>query len=292
MTILGKILIFFVLIFCLVAGGLMIVVYATSRNYADAYAKAGDRLIAVESDRKQYAEEAANVKQAKDQLEKDLRAQLDAEKKKTADANKALADEKKLREAKEGELAAKGAAIDGSLGSAKSRGEEVAILQKQIGERDDTIRLQREELDVAKDETVRADIERKTYQARNLQLENELRDMARQLAQARNSGTTGVAQGPGGRTGKNNPPPDNAEGRIRSIDQSGNLLTITIGSDAGLAEGHTLQVFRLGPSPKYLGTVEILSVRPHEAVARPTKKGMPIQVDDRVAGKIQVGGSN
>jgi len=106
----------------------------------------------------------------------------------------------------------------------------------------------------------------------------------RELARAKNSGTPGVVVAR--KPGEANPPPDNAEGRIRSIDQGGNLLTITIGSDAGLARGHTLEVFRLGPNPKYLGTVEILEVRPHEAVARPMKKGAPLQVDDRVASRI------
>jgi hypothetical protein len=68
------------------------------------------------------------------------------------------------------------------------------------------------------------------------------------------------------------------------------LIKISIGSDAGLTKGHTLEVFRLSAvatQSKYLGTVRILEVTPNEAVAQPVKplSDKPI-AGDRVASRI------
>ncbi len=68
-----------------------------------------------------------------------------------------------------------------------------------------------------------------------------------------------------------NPPENNVEGLVKSVDASG-FLTISAGSDAGLAKGHTLELFRLNPqSPKqskYLGTIRILEVEAKESIAQ------------------------
>ena len=56
-----------------------------------------------------------------------------------------------------------------------------------------------------------------------------------------------------------------------------------------------IKVFRLDPIPersRYLGTIEILMVRPHEAVGRPTSRApMSIRPGDRVASRLLVGGN-
>jgi hypothetical protein len=60
-------------------------------------------------------------------------------------------------------------------------------------------------------------------------------------------------------------------------------VTISIGSDAGLRNGHTLEAYRLKPEPKYLGSVPILSVTPTEAVAKPEHRAdISIEIGDRV----------
>jgi hypothetical protein len=84
-----------------------------------------------------------------------------------------------------------------------------------------------------------------------------------------------------------NPPAQDVEGVVKKIDQTG-LVTISIGSDAGLAKGHTLEIYRLNPA-KYLGTVRILEVNPSESVGRLDSKATlaPVQVGDRAASRIQ-----
>lgn len=81
------------------------------------------------------------------------------------------------------------------------------------------------------------------------------------------------------------------EGLVQKTDPKSDLMTLTIGSDSGLAKNHTLELFRLNtlsPSQsKYLGTVRIVAVDAKLAVAQPVGKlrGTP-QVGDRVASDI------
>lgn len=87
-----------------------------------------------------------------------------------------------------------------------------------------------------------------------------------------------------------NPPTENVEGVVKSVDASSGLMTITIGSNAGLQKGHTLELFRLDKQPKnskYLGRIRILEVKPTEAVAQPVGRlSAPPQVGDRVSSRI------
>jgi hypothetical protein len=82
-----------------------------------------------------------------------------------------------------------------------------------------------------------------------------------------------------------NPPPAQLEGFVKAVDAGSGLVTISIGSDAGLAKGHTLEVYRLNPA-KYVGTIRIVEVKPNEAVGKPEGKSPSIQVNDKVASKV------
>jgi hypothetical protein len=117
-------------------------------------------------------------------------------------------------------------------------------------------------------------------------LEVQLREMAKDMERAKSGGTSALTQV---NKASKNPPPDNIEGMVKVADSSG-LIKISIGSDAGLTKGHTLEVFRLSAvatQSKYLGTVRILEVTPNEAVAQPVKplSDKPI-AGDRVASRI------
>jgi hypothetical protein len=87
-----------------------------------------------------------------------------------------------------------------------------------------------------------------------------------------------------------NPPENNVEGLVKSVDASG-LIKISIGSDAGLAKGRTLELFRLNPqSPKqskYLGTIRILEVEAKESIAQAVGRLVDKpKTGDRVTGNI------
>jgi hypothetical protein len=84
-----------------------------------------------------------------------------------------------------------------------------------------------------------------------------------------------------------NPPVADVEGVITKVDSETGLVVISIGSDAGLQKGHTLEVFRLKPpEAKYLGTLRLMEVRPSESVGKMEGNKEAAQVGDRVAGKL------
>ncbi|HLJ92545.1 MAG TPA: TolC family protein [Gemmataceae bacterium] len=90
------------------------------------------------------------------------------------------------------------------------------------------------------------------------------------------------------KVGTANPPPQDIEGTIRATDPKSGMVTLSIGSDAGLRKGHTLEVYRLKPEPKYLGSLEVVSVTSAEAVARLIQnRGVKLEVGDRVTSAIR-----
>ena len=88
-------------------------------------------------------------------------------------------------------------------------------------------------------------------------------------------------------TRSSNSPPPNVEGVIKAVDAKTGLVTISIGSDAGLQKGQTLEVFRLVPQPVYLGKLEVIELNPTQAVGKPEARSKAtIQVGDRVSGSM------
>lgn len=85
--------------------------------------------------------------------------------------------------------------------------------------------------------------------------------------------------------GTRNPPKERINGLIKTADPSG-LVTITVGSDAGLAKGNTLDVYRLKPA-KYLGTIRLIEVTATQAVGQPLgRMTAPPRAGDHVASEI------
>jgi hypothetical protein len=89
-----------------------------------------------------------------------------------------------------------------------------------------------------------------------------------------------------GETDKKNPPANPVEGQITQTDPSG-LVRLSIGTDAGLVKGQTLEVYRLNPEAKYLGTIRILEARPGEAVGQTSgRMSDVVKKGDRVSSQI------
>jgi hypothetical protein len=79
-----------------------------------------------------------------------------------------------------------------------------------------------------------------------------------------------------------------ARGTIKAVDQPSGLVTINVGSDAGISKDQTLHVYRLEPTGKYLGQIRIVEVRKGEAVGKLTQKPTgPIQPGDIVGEKLE-----
>jgi hypothetical protein len=85
------------------------------------------------------------------------------------------------------------------------------------------------------------------------------------------------------------PPPAELKGVIEKIDADRSLFSISIGSDAGLAKNHTLEVYRLKPAPMWLGMIRIIDVSPQKAIARYVDgipRGPTLEVGDNVTSSL------
>jgi hypothetical protein len=118
------------------------------------------------------------------------------------------------------------------------------------------------------------EVERELLKKRSAQLEERLKEAEKKQNQ------------PPEEKKDKNPPKEGIEGEVKEVDPSG-LLTISVGSDAGLEKGHTLEVFRLQPAAKYLGTVRVVDVSADKAVVKFVAKPLaPPEKGDKVASKI------
>jgi hypothetical protein len=85
-------------------------------------------------------------------------------------------------------------------------------------------------------------------------------------------------------------PPPTVQGVVRAATADG-LVEVSLGSDDGLMRGHTMEVYREGPTPnatKYLGRIEILSTKADVSVGKviPQYRRGNIEKDDRVATRL------
>lgn len=86
--------------------------------------------------------------------------------------------------------------------------------------------------------------------------------------------------------GKGNSTPK-IEGKVTKVSATEkSLVAISIGSDDGLKENMTLEVYRLSPNPEYVGKVRLVIVKENSAVGRMTTTNGQVKPGDRVAASI------
>ncbi len=289
MTIVGKILVFVNLVFSLVVGGLVMVAFMARVNWEDYAKKREAQLSAVQADRDQVLKKADEDKAESDKEMAKVKAALTAAEKERDTAKGLLVkkdEELALMKQKERKDNADVQSFQIVIEGRRLQVGELIRSEKKL--REEKQQLINEKNDERK-LRIQADVDAKTHKARSLALEEQLRDMARELLRSRGGAAGTVVSR---KRGEENPPRENVEGRVVTVDTEDNLVKLSIGGDAGLEPGHTLKVFRLHPIPeqsKYLGVIEILTVRPHEAVGRPVKPMPAMRPGDRVASRLVVG---
>jgi len=294
MTVFGKILTFIVLVLALAQAALHVMFHIQQVKYEVANKK---------------FEESNQASQAMI----DSQAKALAEQKTQADAAlTALADQKKAAEGNVATLQAKidtmkveydllnNRANDTLAMQAKnnvdvqSRERDNVLLAKAVESRDTKIKEMIQTVNEFRQAKVKAEIAANSLQLRNDQLIEKFKELEVELARrsSAGSGVAGAVPGGAGATGgataatAKSPPSANVEGLITRTDPQSGMVTVSVGTDAGVAKGNTLEVFRLNP-PKYLGTIRILEAKPNEAVGKPINKPMgQINQGDHVAAKI------
>ena len=312
MTAVGKILVFFNLIFSLVVGAFVVTVYISQTHWVAEYNDLKRRYEVADASNAAYQAELkkandytqsfsdkylANAKlekqanfKADDSLEVKLKKIMD-----TVDA--ALADAAAQKAAADQATAEKTAAqkkIDAGDAALKSAQAEVAKRQTESevtrtalkAETDSNLKYV-QQIGQEHDQMVGWKIRAESAELRKNELEKENDRLARDNQKLiTNGGKLTVAP----KRDSVNPPLDSVEGLVREVGPTG-LVRLTIGSDAGLAKGNTLEVYRLNTQvpdqSKYLGRIKIREVTPTEAVGEPMgRPSAPLQVGDQVSSRI------
>jgi hypothetical protein len=286
MTAIGKIFVIINLLFSLVVAGFIVVVYAKSTNWAAAQKKWAASVQAAEASRDAAFKERDDERVAsasrvgeKDKEIATLQAQVKARDAEVAENRKALEEFKKSGNGEQFSLKALQTELE-------KRKDEVAGLEKQVKEKDEAIVKYIDLKNQANDAKVAAEIKSNSYQAKAERLEARVRETEMEIVKLRRaggaSGSAGVAL-----VSAANPPPQSVEGIVTETTGRGDLVRVSIGSDAGLEKGHTLDVYRLKPSPQYLGQIRLTDVRHNEAVGVPVDKlKAPVQKGDMVANDV------
>lgn len=283
MTAVGKILVFFNLLLSLAVGWFCIQLYVTRTRWAMEYDDLAKRYEVAQASRDASAGEIKSIQAKCDgevAIERDLRKKAEADYVTLATANRDLS-AKVLTASKESQ--AHGALAEMSQAEVSKRQKDYEMLKATLAkETDENIKLVKERNELLQ-RTVAAEIQFRSIKDVMLRLEERYQEAMREMVKLKANGATAVAN----RTGDRNPPVESVEGLIKNTDPRSGLVTITLGSDAGLTKGNTMEVFRLSPSPKYLGTIRILEVTATQAVGAPTgRMTAPPKPGDRVASRI------
>ena len=301
MTIVGKILVFINLVFSLVVGYFVIQVHETSLRWeidAKKMKKSLDTSAASESAYKTQNQallneradlarklQAQGVKESEplaavlDNLStqiNNLKADIEARDKRLTEISKTLVEtDAKLKKAEE--------VVKGTEAEVKRVQEDYEKLRKTLfAEQANSTKLIDAKNNAERSEA-QAKIERNNALERASQLETENRKLAEDLIRinANKSQISTVASSLNGK----NPPTTRVEGKVTRVEEG--LIKLNVGSDRGLKEGHTLEVFRLSNTPgesRYLGTLRIMKVDPYEAVGQMMSKPLEqVRVGDEVA---------
>jgi hypothetical protein len=207
-------------------------------------------------------------------LANDLRAkELDLEKlkqklKDTEDAMKAAEDVYKITVADyTNKLKDKDLVVQESLKNVQRLTDEVTVLNKTIGDRQNFITTLQQDVRKFQISAQSSESLAKARQSQNEALIEENARLERELARRDTGikGDTPVIVNPNAP----NPPAGVVNGKIERVDdKDGTLLQINVGTDHGVNKHNTLDIYRLAPDAKYLGMIRIVEAYHQKSVAR------------------------
>jgi hypothetical protein len=289
MTVFGKILVFVNLVFSLLTAGLIVMVYTTRVNWNAAFTAQAKAIAVARADAQSAETDAAKRVNDKDAQYQTLKAEKDKASSEVRALNdqlaKAKADYDTLAKTQSGtqqvakdqtdELNRRKAEVENQKKLVEDRDKKIAAIDRQMANLRDEATQYKIQWEQAKERLG-------LLQGQFAQMSRDNERMRQQLGGA--AGGPGIASAPAAGTGSSYPPAriEDLKGTIQRVD--GDLATITPGSDAGVAVGSELYVFRLQPKPEYLGKIVILNVTPTQAVGRLSgPKARQVKGGDEVA---------
>jgi hypothetical protein len=264
--------------------------FAARANWKVAADQAAQEVTTSRSTTSSFKMTGLEIKSALDKVtteRDDLRKQLTKLK---LDSDAEMAKQKDLtseqeKQARESQQIAKAAKEEASR-----LNEEVKMAQKAVSDRDGTILVLEGKNKSLLDRAVSAEQSRDSLKQRNEYLLTQLESTSKKLVKLEAGGGVGAVGAARSSTAKN-PPAVFVRGIITQVLRDRGLVEISLGSDQGVNEGNTLEVYRLKPKPEYLGTIKILDAQHTKAVARIMKsengiRHNPMVKGDEVASKI------
>ncbi len=289
MTVVGKILVFVNLIFSLLTAGLIIMVYATRTNWHDANTKLQSAMQVTQAQASAERETKDRELADRDKQIQTLTVQKQAEDKaRQDDAEKMKALQARVSELEQ-TLARGGQNNTDQANELRRRQQEVENLNKIAQAREQKIAEIDQQMARLRDEAVQARVQADQARERNELMQRQIEALTRENAQLR-AQTGGGGPRPQQPAAAQQRPTEDIRGTVQEVTQDG-LARITPGSDAGVKVGDVLHIFHTQPRAEYLGTIQILSVTPHEAVGRlqGARRGQ-VKKGDEVAANILGGG--
>jgi predicted nucleic acid-binding Zn-ribbon protein len=284
MTALGKVLVFFNVLFALVTGGLIVVVFLTRTNWRLGMEAAQQETKAARAALE--SERSAATQKRLDYEAEIRRLQEEISRLNTVILGKDVeiaGEKKKYNEARAESM--KAAEISNAASA------EIARLQTERNQMSVQLNTLNEQLVQTARELAETTARETFHKLRADSNERELASLKDELASVRRKYEELRARVPATATlavVPNAPraPSIETSGRVTGV--AGNLASISLGSDNGIEQGHVLQVYRMGANPLYLGTLTVTRTEPHRAVGtfEPAARGRTIAVDDRVDTRI------
>jgi Skp family chaperone for outer membrane proteins len=268
MTPLGKILVFLNLVFAILVGILILQVYATRTSWRTAFDRVNGYLTVSEANVKTMRGEIDDIKKKKDEEIKTIQGEVAKEKAEKERQMGLLAQANNDLQAERAQHQSQAKNANVSNEELKRRQQETGALTAELNKAQAANAELQKQGKQLQDEKMQAVINYNSEHERNVRLLEAFRQTSQKLELAekklQNLGTgVSVAE-------TRNPPPEDVEGIILDTDAKTGMVTISIGTDHGINVGNTLEVFRIKPEPKYLGTIRILDAQAHQAVGRLT----------------------
>jgi hypothetical protein len=283
MTVLGKILVILHFILSLVAAALFVMVYAVHTNWKVAYDGLQKEYTVAVASAKAYNDEAATARSVNEAKVQQKQEELDAKAKELLVQKSAVETAQTALTAAQADVKKQALTIQADAAQKKAQAEEVKRLEMANLTQADQIKKVLENNNDLRKDKVNADIKASAFAEMNQGLEKRVRELEESVKKLKQSGGVLTA----GASAADNPPPEDVQGVVKKDADAGGLVLVSIGTDAGIVKGHTLEVFRLGAAPKYLGKIRIIETHPYESVGQVIgKANAPILKDDRVASKL------
>jgi uncharacterized protein YlxW (UPF0749 family) len=282
MTFVGKILVVVLMVFAILFLAMSTVVFTTSTNWKartvalrEEITKKDDALRRLQAELQTQKANLGSAQQAFEKDKSDFTKQI-----------KSLSDENVRRQE---EITKQRTAIETALENVQSTSKEAEAriaeatklreLLTEVQRQANEFKLQKTDLD-QQIVLLKRDLE--VASANNSNLRNSVTVLQSNLKKA------GLESDPNKLNGLAVPP--DVEGQVLKVDAKNTTIEISIGSNDGLVPGHELDVYRVSPSPEYIGKVRIVETDPNRSTARVIGKtlyGKKIQEGDNVTTKIR-----